>query len=306
MSPDAVVQLLIDFHANVLTGDSSQIVRVVHHIATMPPQERNLVPLDKIIYTSEVLTIAQRAHIKATLKGVKICSLLGSAEAGLWAVSSPDLTGGDSSHSTTDFIFDTRRMLIEILPPSHAEGGGDGSGAESLPDGQEGIIVQTSLSRLRHPLVRYITGDVGSLHPVPQGARCAVAEDDWPYLKLLRLEGRDRRFSFEWDGNYFQFENLAALLNDEECALLQWQVILFKMEPSLEAGLEVRLLCAVPGEGGESTREELGSRICRFFNVCDTNSHRFRLLFEDGLEGFERSATGMKVLKFVDRYNQIE
>ncbi|EFY93931.1 hypothetical protein MAC_00422 [Metarhizium acridum CQMa 102] len=296
MSPAAVVRLLMSCHVNVLAGDGSQIIQVVHHISTLSPEERQHVRLDKIIYTSEVLSAAQRLHIRETLGNrVKIGSVLGSAEAGPWAVSNPDITGQEATTSTVDFIYDTRHMLVEILPASCAEHPAD---TDELPDGETGIIVQTSLCRLRNPLVRYMTGDVGSLHALPECARAVVSEADWPHLRILRLEGRDGRFGFTWDGICFEFEDLAAVLNQEEYGVLQWQVVLYKMQSSQEAGLEVRLLCS--SAAGEA---RLDDRIRHFFNVYASNKHRFGIVRVENLDGFERSATGRKVMKFIDRFS---
>ncbi|KAK1243183.1 hypothetical protein MKX07_003811 [Trichoderma sp. CBMAI-0711] len=299
MPPHEVAKLLAKYHINVFAGDSSQVVQMVHHISTLPEEERALIKLDKIIYTSEVLTSAQRAHIKETLKSVKIYSILGSAEAGPWAASSPDITGRVSTTSEEDLIFDTRAMLLEVFPSSLAPGD---ENAKPLPEGESGMVVQTSLSRLRNPLVRYVTGDIGSVHPLPESSRDKIPAEDWPYLRILRLQGRDRRVSFDWDGEYIQFEDMATLLNNEECGILQWQIILDKLEPSLESCLEVRLMCS-PRTSRVLSLEALIDRIKGFLHVISTNEYRFKATFVDELDGFVRSATGRKVIKFVNRYN---
>ncbi|KJK77381.1 hypothetical protein H634G_07120 [Metarhizium anisopliae BRIP 53293] len=272
MSPAAIARLLMSYHVNVLAGDGN-----------------------KIIYTSEVLTAAQRLHIRETLgESVRICSVLGSAEAGPWAASNPDITGQEATTSTVDFVYDTRHMLVEILPESCAE---DLADTDERPDGETGIIVQTSLCRLHNPLVRYMTGDVGSLHALPECARSVVSEADWPHLRILRLEGRDSRFSFTWDGMCFEFEDVATALNQEEFGALKWQVVLYKMESSQEAGLDVRLLCS--SAAGEARFDD---RIRHFFNVDASKKHHFGIIRVDNLDGFERSATGRKVMKFIDRF----
>lgn len=299
MSPHDVVKLLIKYHINILTGDSGQVVQMVHYISTLPLEERALIKLDKIIYTSEVLTLAQRAHIKEILSSAKIFSFLGSAEAGAWAASNPDITGKESATSEEDLIFDTRSMLVEIFPPSLTEGDFH---ACPLPEGESGMIVQTSLSRLRNPLVRYVTGDIGSVHSLPEHSRDMIPAADWPFFRVLRLQGRDKRISFDWDGDYIQFEDMAALLNNEECGILQWQIILDKLEPSLESCLEVRLMCS-PRTSRVLSEKALLDRIKSFLRVTSTNDYRFKTAFVDDLDEFVRSTTGRKVIKFVNRYN---
>ncbi|KAI1391877.1 uncharacterized protein F4822DRAFT_108410 [Hypoxylon trugodes] len=301
MSPAEVCTLLADYHVNVLSGASSQVVHVVHHISTLPDEKRAQIKLDKIIYTSETLTRAQRGHIYAILGPVKICSMLGSAEAGPWAISNPDLIENDITASHANFIFDTRATLIETLSASVLQ---DDPNPNSVPDGRLGIIAQTSLTRLRNPLVRYLTGDIGSLHPLPDDTRSMIPKEDWPYLRVLRLAGRDRRFSFEWDGDYVEFEELTFLIESPECGVLQWQVVLDKMQPSLESSLEIRLLCS-PRENESLLIYEyvLIDRIRAFFHVYSANEHRFHIVLVKNLDDFERSTTGRKVIKFIDRYN---
>lgn len=299
MSPHDVVKLFIKYHINVFASDSGQIVQMVHYISTLPEEERALIKLDKIIYTSEVLTPAQRAHIKEVLSSAKIYSLLGSAEAGAWAASSPAINGKESITSEEDFIFDTRSMLVEAFPLSMTE---EDSSSCPLPDGQLGMIVQTSLSRLRNPLVRYVTGDIGSIHPLPEHSRDMIPAADWPFLRVLRLQGRDKRISFDWDGDYIQFEDIAALLNNEDCGILQWQIILDKLEPSLESCLDIRLMCS-PRTSRVLPEKALIDLIKSFLRVSSVNDYRFKTTFVDDLDGFVRSATGRKVIKFVNRYN---
>ncbi|KAI0431941.1 hypothetical protein F5Y09DRAFT_330016 [Xylaria sp. FL1042] len=302
MSATQVAALLVKYHVNVLTGDSSQIIQIVHHIPTLSREEREQIKLDKIIYTSEILTSAQRAHIGKVLGQVKIFSLFASAEAGPWTASNPDITGhGITPTSSVDFIFDTRTTLIEIFPLTCTEA--DSSISEPLPDGEKGLVVQTSLTRLRNPLVRYVTGDVGSLHPLPDRARALLSETDWQHLRVLRLAGRDRRFSFDWDGEYIEFEGLTSVMETER-AILQWQVILGTMEPSKESSLEVRILCAMGDDDCSLTKRNIVAKVTEFLHVYEMNCHRFQLKFVDGIDGFERSTTGRKVIKFIDRYNK--
>ncbi|KAI8655365.1 hypothetical protein NCS55_01187800 [Fusarium keratoplasticum] len=297
MPSSKVVELLQTYHANALAGDGSQIVQVVQYISTMTTG-RDKIKLDKIIYTSEALNSVQKAHIYAVLGPVKIFSLIGSAEAGPYGASNPDLTPTDPSESYTDFVIDTRTNLFEILPLSLGE---NDRFASPLPEGETGIIAQTSLVRLRNPLVRYVTTDIGSLHRLPDQARDQIPGKDWPFMRILRLQGRDSRFSFTWDGEYIEFDKLKTLMSGASFGVLQWQVILDKMEPSKEASLEIRMLCAERNETLLS-RQEIIDRLHAFLYIYSSNQHRFRATFVDDLNGFERSETGRKVIKFIDRF----
>ncbi|KAI3161985.1 hypothetical protein DTO039G3_8343 [Penicillium roqueforti] len=302
MSPTDVAKSLADYHVNILTGDGSQVVQVVYHISLMAPEDRNRIALDKIIYTSEPLTGPQRAFIKAVLGDVKIISLMGSAEAGPWAISSPDLTGEQSlTNNSTDFVFDTRNILIEIVSPSAVDGVSSPDPI-LLPEGEQGLIVQTSLQRLRNPLVRYITGDIGTLHPLPSAACAVIPEADRDYIRVLRMRGRDNRFSFNWFSSYFEFEKIDALMRADDCGILQWQLIMDRLESTPQATLEIRLLRSPPRDGILSD-DALINRFKAFFVIGSDNEELFRIVFLDNLGGFERSATAAKIIKFVNRWD---
>ncbi|GLB08213.1 hypothetical protein AtubIFM57258_004101 [Aspergillus tubingensis] len=306
MKPSEVVRALARYNVNVLTGDSSQVIQVIHHISTLPADERNGIKLTKVIYTSEPLTDSQKRYIYAILgPAVKIYSILGSAEAGPYAIHNPDLasTGEVSScqyDGSMDFVFDTRSILIEIFPRSVMEGDTPSSGLKPLLEGEEGVIVQTSLQRRRNPLVRYITGDLGSVHPVPDIARSIVPESELKYFRVLRLRGRDRRFSFKWYGEYFEFTNIEMFMQKGAFGILQWQIIVGTLDSSPQTTLEIRMLRAAASNDMISL-EQFVYEVETFFFVLPDNRHLFKLTFVKDIGGFEKSGTGNKVMKFVDR-----
>ncbi|KAF5982987.1 hypothetical protein FBULB1_4031 [Fusarium bulbicola] len=293
--PDRVVQILQDFNVNVLTGDSSLIVSIVHHISTVSDM-RNRIKIGKVIYTSEGLSAIQKEQIYKVLGPVTIYSIIGSAEAGPYGASSPFLVDFDPCSNCNDFIIDTRMAIIEILPLS-CVGSESDTIPEPLPDGETGAIAQTVLTRLRHPVVRYITGDIGSLHPLPQKAVDRIAKHDLPHYRILRLRGRDHRFSFMWDGSDFQFDKLNDILSDPQSGVLLWQVILDKMQPSQEILLEIRLLS---GQSSGDTVQTLLDRLKAYIHFTCLNEHKFKVTFVNDTLGFELSRTGRKVIRFVD------
>ncbi|OAA40181.1 hypothetical protein BBO_06239 [Beauveria brongniartii RCEF 3172] len=307
-----IQQLLVKYKANVLSGDSSQIINFVNHISTISREERDQIHLDKIIYTSEVLTSPQRAHIRATLgHGVKICSLLASAETGPWALSNPDLTG-ERTTASSDFVYDMRTMAVEIFPDSVALEGDKDKDKDAvttaptpLKDGETGAIVLTSLCRLRNPLVRYISGDVGSLHHLPDKVKHLVAEADRPHMRVLRLDGRDRRFSFDWEGNYIEFGNLAAIVEDPRYGILQWQTIL-RSKPEgrgLVPCLELRVLPGAAMRHDDALQRDMVDRVKLLISLEPGDEDTFVVVYLENTDGFEKSKTGGKVVRFIDRLN---
>ncbi|KAG4286001.1 hypothetical protein FPRO06_07261 [Fusarium proliferatum] len=292
-----VVQILQDFNVNVLAGDSSQIISIVHHISTIP-DIKDKIKIRKVIYTSEGLSLIQRVQIYKVLAPVAIYSILGSAEAGPYGASSPFLVDFDPCSNHNDFVIDTRMTIIEVLPLSSAESESDEI-PKVLPDGETCVIAQTALTRLRHPVIRYITGDIGSLHPLPQKSVGRLAKHDVPHCRILRLQGRDHRFSFMWDGCDFQFDKLNTILSDPQSGFLLWQVILDKMQPSQEISLEIRLLSG-QSSGDTAHFQTLLDRLKACLDVNDSNEHKFKVTFVDDALGFELSGTGRKVIRFVD------
>lgn len=302
MSPTEVVKYLADYHVNVLTGDAGQVIQIIHQISMLPKEYRDRVQLEKIIYTSEPLTNPQRSFVQTVLGDVKIFSIMGSSEAGPWAISSPDLTGKQSlTNGSTDFVFDTRNILIEIIAPSDINGEAQSDLGPVAP-GEPGVIIQTSLQRLRNPLIRYNTGDIGSVHPLPDSASAIVPQADREYLRVLRMHGRDHRFSFNWYGVCFEFENIETFMQMEEYGIVQWQIILGCLESPPQSTLEVRLLRR-PQIGGISN-DDVKHRVGAFFVVLPENQHLVRILFVDDLDDFVRSVTARKIIKFVDRWNR--
>lgn len=304
--PD-VLDVFIQYRPNVVAGDSSQVANFVSFLADQPKEVQEKVRLDKIIYTSEVLTPAQHAHIRATLGDkVKICSFMASAEVGPWALSNHELTG-ERTTAASDFIYDTRTIAIEVMPDScvvDVDGAPPGP-PQLLPQGETGNLIMTSLSRLRHPLIRYVSGDIGSVHPLPENIRHLIPEADRAHLQILRLEGRDKRLSFDWEGEYVEYQNLAAIVEDVKYGIVQWQAIVSNkpdVANSLRVMLELRLLPSTATRGNEELFGDLISRIKTLIGMAPYNEKHFIATFLENTDGFEKSKTGNKVIRFINRY----
>ncbi|KAJ7824266.1 hypothetical protein B0H14DRAFT_3728948 [Mycena olivaceomarginata] len=300
MSHANVVKLCVAHCVNVVCGDSSQILQFALHVAGLPPATRDALCINKVIYTSEPLVRAQRRYLTSVLGPVSICSLFASAESGPWAVMNLALTG-DVADDAADFIFDSRAMCVEVLPLSALNEDQPQSASareiHALPDGEKGAIILTSLQRLRNPLVRYVTGDVGSLHPLPAAAIASISNEIAPHLRVLRLQGRDQRFSFKWQGEYFEFHFLEDFFQQrEDLGVLQWQILLRDNEHSHAQECEVRLL-----RGRRVVEAKLVQLLEKVFCVRPLDQSLFGVTFVVDGTGFERSATGNKVLRFVNR-----
>ncbi|KAF3926459.1 hypothetical protein AA313_de0207052 [Arthrobotrys entomopaga] len=289
----SVLDIILQYKSNVITGDGSQILHFADYVSTLPEETRAKINMNKLIYTSDTITREQRKKIISILN-VQVFSILGSCEAGPWAVANLSLTG-EPDDEGVDFIFDDRMMKIEILPESAMENLDKAN--TTVPDGEIGMIIQTSLSRLRNPLVRYVSGDIGRLLPFPSGK---ASPEDEQHFKIVRMYGRDRRFSFKWFGEYYEFPKVKELLlKTEGWNILQYQLVLSDLDTK-ELNLEVRLYRSslTPGAASE---DEIKKKLKKFFFVFHLNEHAFKVTFLSGLDGFERSKTGSKVINFIDR-----
>ncbi|OJJ80487.1 uncharacterized protein ASPGLDRAFT_84992 [Aspergillus glaucus CBS 516.65] len=291
-----VMRLVSGFRINVISGDSSQILQFALHVSTLPDSERKSIHINKIFYTSEPLVRSQRAFINSVFGGdVLIYSMFGSAESGPWAVMNPAVTGYREDDDAADFIFDTRDTIVEVLPRTVGEGSA-GDGIEPLRDGELGVLATTSLQRLRNPLIRYLTGDVGSLHPLPKTN--LIDPEEAQHFKVLRMQGRDKRFSFEWQGEYYDFKVIRDLIQSDEFSVLQWQII--RSETSIHThNLQIRLLQGQYNDRRLSD-DVLVWKLKKFFNVVPDIEGYFQVTFVSGLQEFERSKTGNKVMHYLD------
>ncbi|KAL8942520.1 MAG: hypothetical protein Q9216_001621 [Gyalolechia sp. 2 TL-2023] len=150
---------------------------------------------------------------------------------------------GDADDSV-DFIFGKRSMLVEGLSLA--------VDPQSLPSAQDadwvseevvGRLILTSLQRLRNRMVRYVSGDVGSLHPLSPEVASQFSVEMREHLQMLRLYGRHKRFSFKWLGDYYEFDQMDKVMHSPEWGVLQYQIIVSD-DAAMEGPdhLEVRIL----------------------------------------------------------------
>lgn len=254
---------------------------------------------DGILYQPEPISTSQSNFLERIFGPVGIYSGLGSAETGFWGEHNPDMTGQNNNHpDSIDDIYDTRSMLVEILPTEDPLATTDNKEEEANSDAV-GLITVTSLQRLRNPLVRYKCGDLVSIHPIPAAARSRIPPGEVDNYRVIRMYGRDPRFTFAWNGQSFQYTSLSQLTQKPGWNILQWQIII---RPSPEGEcLTVQLLRDSDADGGISDSEVATALKAVFL---EPDSPLFCLIFLEDLEGFERSTTEQKVIRFVDLRNQ--
>ncbi|CAG8183307.1 unnamed protein product [Penicillium salamii] len=303
MEQDQMIEVLIGYQVNVISGDTGQIMQLSRYISTLPEEKRRQLVIKRVVYTSEPMTPAQHSFLSAVFPGICVSSVIGSAEAGPWAVSPAELTEVTNDQHYADFVYDQRLMHLEVFPfaiedpqnPRIVD-------AKPLPDGEKGLLVQTSLQRMRHPLVRYVCGDVCSLHPLPELVKAKISAEDVSYYRIARIYGRDRRISFDWYGEYFEFPAIQEAMRTESWGILQYQIIRRSGQGDLtniDVVLEIRVLRH--SEPGTISQEQLTGELRKLFWVFENNEALFDLKFLSGYAGFSRSSTGQKVINFIDQ-----
>lgn len=198
-------EVAIQLRPNVITGASSQILAFARYLLSRPELD---ITFSKVIYTSEILQTYQEDYLRKAFHCDTISSLMGSAEGGIWAAAPPSKTL-NTNKSYREFIFRQDMMLVEIVDDNLAP----------VPEGQVGELVLTSLMRLRNPLVRYRTGDVGSIHPYTN------TKDPNTKYQCLRMYGRHPDKSFTVSGEYIDLVEIEGIMAQEKWGVLEWQIV---------------------------------------------------------------------------------
>ena len=275
-----------------------------NYVESLPSGIRSQLRIAKIMYTSESMSRQKQGYLRSVFGPVKLFSCLGAAETGPWAVSNLDWNSGmadDEANGSVDFVFDDRSMLVEVLSLAVDPHVGSPRSQDWASKGAKGHLILTSLQRLRNPLVRYVSGDVGSVHPLPRELSTQFETEMVDHLQILRLYGRDKRFSFKWLGDYYEFQRLDMVINSPEWGVLQYQIIISN-DVVVEGSdkLELRMLRRAESEGILSEAELKGRLHDAFYLTFHTEKF-FRPVFLRELGGFQRSPTSGKIVRFIDQ-----
>lgn len=225
MPHEKSLAVCIKYHVNIISGDAPRILNFAHHVAALPSSARCSLRITNIIYTAEAMSKSKRDYLVSVFESVAFFSMFGSAETGPWAISDFNVTGEPDDDNAADVLFDTRTMNVEIFSLSSetisSKPQSPPGKFQMVPEGSTGQLVLTSFQRLKNPLVRYISGDIRSLRPLPILANSRIDLDMRRHLKVLRLYGRDQLFSFKWLGAYYEFDQLNSTMQMEDWGILQ-------------------------------------------------------------------------------------
>jgi phenylacetate-CoA ligase len=200
-------------------------------------RERGIAPDDislrLAVLGAEPWTEAMRREIDAGL-GVQATNIFGLSEVIGPGVSCECIEARSGSHVNEDHFFP------EVVDPDTGE---------LLPDGEEGVLVFTTLTKEAFPLVRYWTGDVTSLdsEPCPCGRTL---------VRMDRIRGRADDMLIIRGVNVYPTQVEAALLELPELTP-NYRIVVSRERTLDEANVEVEVSEAfLRDAGSESLQEE--------------------------------------------------
>ena len=160
------VTLIEDFKPRGISGTPSYILNLVEEMERrgMDPRETSL---EYGIFGAEPWSEEMRRQLEEKLC-IKAVDIYGLSEVMGPGVAIECHEEQDGLHIAED------HFLAEVIDPETGE---------VLPDGAEGELVFTSLTKEAFPVIRYRTGDIASLHP--EKCKCGRTT-----LRMSRIKGR--------------------------------------------------------------------------------------------------------------------
>ena len=145
------IMVLKDFGATAICCTPSYFVHLIERAGDMGVNIRDL-PVRAGIFGAEPWTEAMRTHVEAA-SGIKAYDIYGLSE-----IIGPGVASECSEQAGLHIFED--HFYPEIIDPETGE---------PLPDGEEGELVLTTLSKLAMPMIRYRTRDITHVIPEPCG-----------------------------------------------------------------------------------------------------------------------------------------
>ncbi|MGH2343821.1 MAG: phenylacetate--CoA ligase family protein [Chloroflexota bacterium] len=224
------VLLLQDFEAGVLCCTPSYAL----NIAGAAEAAARTLPVRIGVFGAEPWTVAMRERIEEALN-LRALDIYGLSEVLGPGVAMECAEGRDGLHIWED------HFLAEVIDP--------GSG-QSLPEGEVGELVLTTLTKEAMPVIRYRTGDLTSLSAEP----CPCGRT---HRRMARVSGRTDDMLIIRGVNVFPTEIERVLLTIAELSP-HYRIVVDRPEAldSLEIQVEVGTVVngIGPGEHGEALR----------------------------------------------------
>jgi phenylacetate-CoA ligase len=225
------LMLISDLKPDVIACTPSYALTLAQEL-----RERGIAPGDislrLAVLGAEPWTEAMRREIDAGL-GVRATNIFGLSEVIGPGVSCECVEARAGSHVNED------HFLPEVV---------DGDTGEPLPDGEEGVLVFTTLTKEALPLVRYWTGDVTSFNSAP----CSCGRT---LRRMDRIKGRADDMLIIRGVNVYPTQVEAALLELPELTP-NYRIVVRRERTLDEADVEVEVSESFLREAGFESLEE--------------------------------------------------
>ena len=234
------VKVMQDFRTTALVGLPSyalQIARAVEQLAVDP----NSLCLRVGVFGGEPWSEETRLQIEQRLR-IRATDIYGLAEIGGPGVS------GECEHRCGLHIAEDH-FIAEVINPETGE---------VLPPGQEGELVFTTVSKEAFPLIRYRTGDVGSLDYAP----CACGRT---LARMSRVQTRTDEMLIIHGENLYP-QDIARVLAQVGGVSTHFRLIVDRVQGEDRMELEVELSSILSGDtirSIERIERELSDRLQR-------------------------------------------
>jgi len=216
---DRQIMVMRDFGVTALCATPSYFLHVIERAGELGVDMKAL-PLRVGVFGAEPWSDAMRARIQADA-GIKAFDIYGLSE-----IIGPGVASECDAHDGLHVFED--HFYPEIIDPQTGE---------PLPDGAEGELVLTTLSKKAMPMIRYRTRDITSLLP----ERCACGRT----IRRIRRIGRRSDDMFIIRGvNVYPSQVEAALLAVEG-TLPHYQIILSRDHGLDQMAVEVEVTAEV-------------------------------------------------------------
>ena len=241
---DRQIMLVRDFNVTALCCTPSYFTHMIERARELDVDLKNL-PLRIGIFGAEPWTDGMRAHIEAQA-GIKAYDIYGLSE-----IIGPGVASECSAQQGLHIFED--HFYPEIIDPETGE---------ALPDGEEGELVLTTLSKKAMPMIRYRTRDITSLIT----ERCSCGRT----IRRMKRIGRRSDDMFIIRGvNVFPSQVEAALLAVEG-TVPHYQIILTRDQGLDQMAVEVEVTPEVFSDkirGLEEIKDRLAQAIERILGI---------------------------------------
>jgi phenylacetate-CoA ligase len=219
---DRQLLLLKDFKSEMISCTPSYALVLADCISKVDPELKNI-SLKYAVLGAEPWTEAIRQEVEEKLH-VTATNIYGLSEITGPGVSQEDHEEKNGSHIWEDHFFP------EVI---------DAETKEPLPEGKEGILVFTTLTKRGMPLMRYITNDICSLFYDPASKRT--------HIKMSGIKGRHDDMLIIRGVNLF-YTQVEALLMDEPVFSNNYQLVVEKENKLDKVTVEIELQEKIYGE----------------------------------------------------------